>query len=159
MPLFLLGPLFHALSMHSGAVPTPRGAAVSTSSCRREVLAGAGAAAAIALLGLPSHAHASYALYQASQDSYVDRKSTNFVPVATSDRATLQAIQSDIADRRPQYRAVKAKKKPAQYCAGQTASVQPMLENICAEYGLSKADQSNTAQDEYGNMVIGKFRQ
>ena len=25
-----------------------------------------------------------------------------------------------------------------------------MLENICAEYGLSKADQSNTAMDEYG---------
>jgi len=123
------------------------------------VLAGAGAAAAFALLGLPSGAQASYALYQASQDSYLDRKTEGFVPVATNDKATLRGIQSDIADKRPQYRAVKAKKKPAQYCAGQTASVQPMLENICAEYGLSKADQSNTAMDEYGNMAIGNFKE
>ena len=159
MPLLLLGPLFHALTLHTAAVPTPRAPAASAPpSCRREVLAGAGAAAAIALLGLPTRAQASYALYQASQDSYADRKSTGFVPVATNDKATLKGIQSDIAERRPQYRAVKAKKKPAQYCAGQTSSVQPMLENICAEYGLSKADQSNTAQDEFGNMQIGLFK-
>ena len=151
MPLVLLSPLFHALSLQTAAVPTPRAPAASTPSCRREVLAGAGVAAAVALLGLPSRAQASYALGQAAQDSYLDRKSTGFVPVATDDKATIRGIQSDIADKRPQYRAVKAKKKPAQYCAGQTSSVTPMLENICEEYGLSKADQSNTAMDEYGS--------
>ena len=208
MPLLLLSTLSYGLSVHPAAVPTPRAPAASTPSGRRDVLAGAGAAAAFAMLGLPSGAQASYAMYQASQDSYLDRKATNFVPVATNDKATLKGIQSDIAARKPQYRAVKAKKKPAQccamsktswlslrpagapeaslsarsrprlrpapailgqpaaqaalsgpllgpcsrrrYCAGQTAGVQPMLENICAEYGLSKADQSNTAMDEYG---------
>ena len=117
MPLLLLSTLSYGLSVHPAAVPTPRAPAASTPSGRRDVLAGAGAAAAFAMLGLPSGAQASYAMYQASQDSYLDRKATNFVPVATNDKATLKGIQSDIAARKPQYRAVKAKKKPAQCCA------------------------------------------
>ena len=73
-----------------------------------------------------------FALYQASQDSYIDRKKTNFVPVATNDRATLRAIQGDIAQKRgAAYASAKAKKK-VQYCAGQMASVQPMMENVRA---------------------------
>ena len=115
--MLLLSSLSYGLSVHPAAVPTPRAPSAATPSGRRDVLAGAGAAAAFALLGLPSGAQASYAMYQASQDSYLDRKSEGFVPVATSDKATIRAIQSDIADRRPQYRAVKAKKKPAQCCA------------------------------------------
>ena len=122
MPLLLLSSLSYGLSLHPAAVPTPRAPAASTPSCRRDVLAGAGAAAAFALLGLPSGAQASYALYQASQDSYLDRKTEGFVPVATNDKATLRGIQSDIADKRPQYRAVKAKKKPAQCRAMSKAS-------------------------------------
>ena len=30
-----------------------------------------------------------------------------------------------------------------------------MLENICEDIGMSKADQSNTRQDAFGNMAIG----
>ena len=116
MPLLLLG-FSCGLSIQPAAVSTPRASAASTPPGRREVLAGAGAAAAFALFGLPSSAQASYALYQASQDSYTDRKKTGFVPVATSDKETLQAIQQDLYDRKAQYRAVKAKKKPAQCCA------------------------------------------
>merc|ERR1712070_916102 len=35
--------------------------------------------------------------------------------------------------------------------------VQPMMENICSNIGLSKADQSNTRLDDYGNMNVGAF--
>ena len=121
MPLLLLG-FSCGLSMQPAAVSTPRAPAASTPPGRREVLAGAGAAAAFALFGLPSSAQASYALYQASQDSYTDRKKTGFVPVATSDKETLRAIQQDLYDRKAQYRAVKAKKKPAQCCARSSTS-------------------------------------
>ena len=76
------------------------------------------------------------------------------MPVATSDKATLRQIQSDISSKRPQYAVNKAKKKP-QYCAGQTASVSPLLENKCETIGISKADQSNTRIDDFGNMNIG----
>lgn len=158
---------------------------------RRQLLASAGAASALALLGLPRQAEASYALYQASQvtracaratppattfptlltsrdftqtfflfgvlqDSYLDRQKTGFVPVATNDRATLRSIQSDIAQKRPEYLKKKATKK-VQYCAGQTAAVTPLLENKCETIGLSKADQTNTQRDDFGNMNIGVF--
>ena len=86
----------------------------------------------------------------------MERKKTKFVPIATNDKATLRSIQADIAVKRPQYSTIKLKKKP-QYCAGQTASVTPMLENICENIGLSKADQSNTMRDEFGNMNIGVY--
>ena len=75
------------------------------------------------------------------------------MPVATSDRESLAEIQSDINKKRPRSE-LQLKKQP-QYCAGQTSGVQPMLENICANIGVSKADQSNTRQDTFGNMVIG----
>ena len=94
-------------------------------------------------------------LYMASQDSYNERKRTNYVPVATSDKESLREIQQGITSRQtPSVRARALAKKP-QYCAGQTASVTPMLENICEDIGMSKADQSNTRQDAFGNMAIG----
>ena len=157
----LLSPLVTTLAMHTppGAAPGSQTRAAAAVSGRRDVLAGAGATAALALLGgLPGRAEASYALYQASQDSYIDRKKTNFVPVATNDKATLRAIQGDIAQKRgAAYASAKAKKK-VQYCAGQMASVQPMMENRCDTYGISKADQSTTTRDEFGNMNIGLFK-
>ena len=76
----LLSPLVTTLAMHTppGAAPGSQTRAAAAVSGRRDVLAGAGATAALALLGgLPGRAEASYALYQASQDSYIDRKKTN----------------------------------------------------------------------------------
>lgn len=113
-------------------------------SSRRDVLSAA-SASLMALAATPLPSHASYALYQASYDSYGERKATGYVPVATSDKATLSAIQNDIQRKRPQS-ALKAK-KPPQYCAGQTSAVSPMLENVCANIGVSKADQSNAMVD------------
>jgi hypothetical protein len=136
-------------TMSSGSpVPTPRS--------RRDLLSAAGATALLAAIARPPPAAASYALYQASQTTFQERKATGYVPVATDDRASLAEIQDGIAARRPQYNRVKAK-KPPQYCAGQTASVSPFLENICAEIGVSKADQSNTMVDSFGNMNIGLY--
>ena len=80
------------------------------------------------------------------------------MPVATNDRATLKSIQKDIQTKRPTAYAKGQSKKKPQYCAGQMASVQPMMENICSTYGISKADQSTTARDEFGNMNIGIFK-
>ena len=121
------------------------------SSTRRDVLSTAGASL-LALAAAPLPSHASYALYQASYDSYGERKATGFVPVATSDTATLSAIQGDIQRKRPQS-ALKAKKAP-QYCAGQTSAVSPMLENVCANIGVSKADQSNAMVDSCASALV-----
>lgn len=113
------------------------------SSTRRELLF----ASSIAMVAaLPSPAHASYALYQSSYDSFQERKTTGYVPVATDDKETLAEIQRDIRRKRPQT-ALKPEKAP-QYCAGQTSAVTPMMENICANIGVSKADQSNSMVDE-----------
>ena len=124
---------------------------------RREALLGSG----MLLLGglsQPNPAEASYALYSAAQDSYVDRQKSGYVPIATDDRATLAAIQTGIERKRgASYTSKKGKK--AQYCAGQTSGVQPMLENICANIGISKADQSNTQVDAFGNMNIGVYNE
>lgn len=123
----------------------------SGSIVRRDVLLGLSGMFAVS--ASPRAAEASYALYKASQDSYVERKETGFVPVATNDKATLAGIQADISRKRPRSE-LQLKRKP-QYCAGQMSSVQPMMENICSTIGLSKADQSNTLPDEFGNMNIG----
>lgn len=77
------------------------------------------------------------------------------MPVATSDRESLAEIQSDINKKRPRSE-LQLKKQP-QYCAGQMSNVQPMMENICSNIGLSKADQSNTRPDDFGNMNVGAF--
>uniref|UniRef100_A0A6T0DSM7 Uncharacterized protein n=2 Tax=Chrysotila carterae TaxID=13221 RepID=A0A6T0DSM7_CHRCT len=103
----------------------------------------------------PSGADASYALYKASQDSYAQRKEEGYVPTATSDRQSLAEIQAEIARKRP--RSELQKKRKPQYCAGQMGTVQPMMENICENIGLSKADQSNTLPDAYGNMNVGAY--
>ena len=84
-------------------------------------------------------------MYQASQETFAERKATGYVPVATSDKATLAAIQDEISRKRPQSEL--KRKKPAQYCAGQTAAVSPMMENRCQNIGVSKADQSNAMTD------------
>ena len=91
-------------------------------SSRRDVLSAASASPA-RCAPLPSHA--SYALYQASYDSYGEREATGYVPVATSDKATLSAIQNDIQRKRPQS-ALKAK-KPPQYCAVRRLLSHPCL--------------------------------
>ena len=146
---FCLG-LLAALPAAASALLPPTGmgngkrAALRAAPSRREMLSASGASL-LALAALPLPAHASYALYQASYDSFGERKATGYVPVATSDRATLSAIQTDIQRKRPQS-ALKAKKAP-QYCAGQTSAVSPMLENVCANIGVSKADQSNAMAD------------
>ena len=121
-------------------------------SSRRQVLVGLSTLLAGAL---PRGAEASYALYQASQASFDERKATGYVPVATNDRATLAEIQAEIAVKRP--RSERLQKKPPQYCAGQMAAVQPMMENVCANIGISKADQSNTMRDDFGNMNVGTY--
>ena len=131
----------------------------------------------------PRSASASYALYQASQQSFQERKDTKWVPVATNDRETLAQIQGDIARKRP--RSEKQLKRKPQYCAGEMSAVQPMMLNVCEDVraapprhlrwheaaddaraltlravrqiGLSKADQSNTMYDAFGNMNVGIY--
>lgn len=142
------GPMGNRLSSSSSG----GSGATSSSSTRRELLSGGLLAAAA--LALPRPAQASYAMYQASYDTFQDRKATGYVPVATNDRASLEEIQAGIARRRPGYEEKKAR-KGTQYCAGQTSGVSPMLENICTNIGISKADQSNTQVDAFGNMNAG----
>jgi len=131
------------------------GAEASRRRSRRQLLSSGMVAATWALGGMPAPTSASYALYQASYDTYSERKATGYVPVATDDSATLQQIQEDILKKRPQ--SERKAKKPPQYCAGQTSSVSPFLENVCGNIGVSKADQSNTISDNYGNMNIGAY--
>jgi len=116
----------------------------------------ASAAAPATLLGAPQAADASYAMYAASKQSFDERKADkDWKPVATSDRASLAEIQRDISKKRP--RSELQLKKPPQYCAGQMSMVSPMMENRCVNIGISKADQANTRQDQYGNMNVGEF--
>ena len=56
--------------------------------------------AGIGALGVPAQASASYAMQNAAQVSYDQRKASGFKPVATSDRETLAAIQDKIDDKR-----------------------------------------------------------
>ena len=58
------------------------------------------AAAASIALGVPAQASASYAMQNAAQASYEQRKASGFKPVATSDRETLAALQDKIDDKR-----------------------------------------------------------
>jgi hypothetical protein len=114
-------------------------------------------AALVAFSAPPRRASASYALYSASQQSFDDRKKTGFVPVATNDKATLQSIQDDLNKKRPE----RMKKKPkAAYCAGNTSSVTPFLENACAEFGISKADQTTgqTIEELTGGKTLPDYR-
>lgn len=126
-------------------------------STRRDLLS----TVALAALGgalanaAPDSASASYALYQSSYDSFQDRKTSGYVPVATNDRESLAEIQKGITVKRPMSRN-KPQKAP-QYCAGQTSAVTPMLENRCQIIGVSKADQSNAQADAFGNMNVGAY--
>ena len=149
----LLGPVTPV----ANRAPTVR-MAVDTAdgrSTRRDLLA----TAALTMIGgglanaAPQSASASYALYQSSYDSFQDRKATNYVPVATNDRESLAQIQRDIQKKRPSSKPAKA----PQYCAGQTSAVTPLLENRCGIIGVSKADQSNSMTDAFGNMNIGSY--
>ena len=152
--LALLGPLAPDVArpaVRGGAMRhADDAAALGRRSSRRDLLAG-GVAALGSLAALPAPVHASYALYQSSYDSFQDRKTTGYVPVATSDRATLAAIQGDIRKKRPPS-PYKPEKAP-QYCAGMTGNVTPMYENICSNIGVSKADQSNTMADACARLA------
>ena len=119
--------------------------APKASTSRRQLLSAlVGGSAALTMLPAPSLA--SYALYQSSYDTIQDRKASgDWQKSIGSDKETLQDIQAAIARKRPQ-NPNKPKKAP-QYCAGQTASVTPMYENMCANIGVSKADQSNSMAD------------
>merc|ERR1719326_2175023 len=120
---------------------------------RRSMLA----AALVSVAGIPDRASASYALYQSSYDSFQDRKKTGYVPVATNDRASLAEIQDDLNRKRPERMKKKAK---AAYCAGNTASVTPFLENACATFGVSKADQTTgqTIEEMMGGATLPNYR-
>lgn len=143
------GPAARVAPPHSA--PTPAAAPAAPLGRRGALL---GALAAGALAAAPRGAHASYAMYAASQETWDERKAAKYVPVATSDVETLREIQTNIRKKRP---AAKEKKKP-QYCAGQMSVVNPMYENICADIGISKADQSNTIYDYTGlNMDVGAY--
>lgn len=115
---------------------------------RRSIIAVALQAVAFALA---EPAFASYALYSASLDDYQDRKATGFKPVDTSDKATLEQIRRDIEKKRGTSN--KPRKKPPQYCAGERSVVQPQFENICERIGPSKADQTNSISDDFGNQL------
>jgi len=128
-------------------------AAAAGRNTRRDLLSSIAALGSLAVL--PPPAHASYALYQSSYDSFQERKSTGYVPVATSDVASLAEIQADIRRKRPQ--STLKPEKPAQYCAGQTANVSPMYENICGNIGVSKADQSNSMTDSCARRHVASF--
>jgi len=150
------------VSAHSVRMPAVSGVdAVAPSSSviagrsgtRRAFLASlAGSAAALGALPAPSFA--SYALYQSSYDTINERKATgDWQKSIGSDKETLADIQKEIAAKRPAY-----SRKPAkapQYCAGQMSAVSPMYENMCANIGVSKADQSNSMADSFGNMNVG----
>jgi hypothetical protein len=110
-----------------------------------------------ALTALPTPGHASYALYAASLDTINERKASgDWQKSIGTDTSALQEIQAGIAKKRPTY-SQKAATKVPQYCAGQTASVSPMMENRCQNIGVSKADQSNAMADSYGNMNVGAY--
>jgi hypothetical protein len=147
----MLSAILSALALQSPLPQAHRGEGAVVG--RRGALLGF--SALVATSALPRGADASYAMYAASQASFDERKKTGYVPVATSDKESLREIQSDIQRKRPQS-ALQLKKQP-QYCAGQMSNVQPMMENICSNIGLSKADQSNTRKDEFGNMNVGAY--
>lgn len=123
-------------------LPKDEALAIQSAVPRRALLA-----AAVALC-CPGQAEASYALGQAAQDTLVQRQKEGTWKPGT-DRDILAGIQSDIAAKRPEYNAKKAKKKAPFYCAGDRSVVQPQYENICEVYGLSKADQATRRNDYY----------
>jgi len=125
----------------------------ATKASRRSILG----AALISVAAYPRDASASYALYSASQQSFDQRKATGYVPVATNDRATLQSIQEDLDKKRPER--MKKKVKVA-YCAGNTSSVTPFLENACSTFGVSKADQTTgkTIEELTGGATLPDYR-
>jgi len=126
---------------------------------RRSILEAALASviSSVGLAAYPRRASASYALYQASQASFDDRKKSGFVPVATSDRETLQEIQEDLNRKRPERMKRNAK---VVYCAGDTAWVTPYLDNACTTFGASKADQTTgrTIEEMTGQATLPDYR-
>jgi hypothetical protein len=103
-------------------------------------------------------------MYAASQESYNERKATGFVPVATNDRATLQAIQYDLDKKRPQ-RVTQAARTKKTVCAGDTSSVSPFLENRCGNietgtFATSKADLTTgrTIEEMSGQATLPDYR-
>lgn len=78
------------------------------------------------------------------------------MPVATDDRASLAQIQDDLNKKRPERM---RKKVRVVYCAGDTAWVQPGLENGCTAFGVSKADQTTgkTIEEMTGGATLPNY--
>ena len=121
----LLGPVTPV----ANRAPTVR-MAVDTAdggSTRRDLLA----TAALTMIGgglanaAPQSASASYALYQSSYDSFQDRKATGYVPVATSDTASLSELQDNIRRKRPM--STNKPEKAPQYAAACARTAVPRL--------------------------------
>ena len=95
----------HALFLTAASViSVPRATVGPPSRLNQPVVGRRGAlgfaAAASIALGVPAQASASYAMQNAAQVSYDQRKASGFKPVATSDRETLAALQDKIDDKR-----------------------------------------------------------
>ena len=95
--------MLHALFLTAARV-CPRATVGPPATLDRPVVGRRGAlelvAAASIALGVPAQASASYAMQNAAQVSYDQRKASGFKPVATSDRETLAALQDKIDDKR-----------------------------------------------------------
>lgn len=94
----------HALFLTAAVGILPRATVGPPSRLNQPVVGRRGAlefaAAASIALGMPVQASASYAMQNAAQASYEQRKASGFKPVATSDRETLAALQDKIDDKR-----------------------------------------------------------
>lgn len=119
---------------------------------RREALVSLfGTSSLVASLLLPKPALASYALIKANSQKVNQKPTTR-----AEELRILASVEGSAAwyathpELRPKnYRGPK-------YCAGNTASVSPMMENRCDIIGITKADQSNNKKaDATGNYNIG----
>lgn len=140
----------------AGAVPPARAAR-----SRRTFAASLLAAAVVGTgadggfrLGPPA-ASASYTLYKAASDERSamlkagtwkqgrDIDDSEFQGMAArGDAEKLRALKYSRANKAG---------SAGKYCAGQTANVSPMMENICVRIGTSKADQATQYIDEFGS--------
>lgn len=121
---------------------------------RRRVLQGFGG-----LLGaaaVPKPASANYKILKQQQDEFLRRKAGN-ITEAERERARINEARADEFERKM---AKENEKKPwevKRYCAGKPESNDPRYEVICDIVGATKADQSNTIVDEFGNSDVGEY--
>jgi hypothetical protein len=141
------------------ALLAPAGALRSVLRSRR---AAAGTLAALVLAPAaslvarpPDAAHASYRLYKAAAD-----ERDSMIQAGTwkqgrdvDDAAFQGAAARTEAERVRALKYSKAAKSGSagKYCAGQTSTVSPMMENLCVRIGSSKADQATQTIDQFGS--------